>query len=160
MTADSRIAASCCGFSTNAALAHDASGQRWLRTAPGRCIGDLELHDDAERLACYDAEFGKPTAAVPTPASESAEKDFGLAAHGTPQQAEIATVTSVVAAVARKRDGRFLVTLANGQRWEQSELESKASVEAGDTVTVRRASFGSFLIVTKAGIATRVKRVK
>ena len=119
-----------------------------------------ELHDDAERLACYDAEFGKPTAAVPTPASESAEKDFGLAAHGTPQQAEIATVTSVVAAVARKRDGRFLVTLANGQRWEQSELESKASVEAGDTVTVRRASFGSFLIVTKAGIATRVKRVK
>jgi len=27
-------------------------------------------------------------------------------------------------------------------------------------VTVRRASFGSFLLVTKAGIATRVKRVK
>ena len=119
-----------------------------------------ELRDDAERLACYDAEFGKPTAAVPTPASESTEKDFGLAAHGTPQQPEISSVTSVVATVAHQRDGRFLVTLANGQRWAQSELESKASVEAGDTVTVRRASFGSFLIVTKAGIATRVKRVK
>jgi len=110
-----------------------------------------ELRDDAERLACYDAEFGKPTAAVPTPAS---------AAGGTRQQPEIAGLTSVVASVAHKRDGRFLVTLANGQVWAQSELESKASVEAGDSVTVRRASFGSFLLVTKAGIATRVKRVK
>jgi hypothetical protein len=119
-----------------------------------------ELRDDAERLACYDAEFGKPTAAVPSPASESAEKDFGLAAHGTPQRPEIASVTSVVAAVARQRDGRFLVTLANGQLWAQSELESKASVETGDYVTVRRAAFGSYLIVTKSGIATRVKRVK
>jgi hypothetical protein len=110
-----------------------------------------ELRDDAERLACYDAEFGKPTAAVSTPAP---------AAGGAPPQPEIASVTSVVAAVARKRDGRFLITLANGQVWAQSELESKASVEAGDTVTVRRASFGSYLIVTKAGIATRAKRVK
>jgi hypothetical protein len=110
-----------------------------------------ELGDDAERLACYDAEFGKPSAGAPTPAP---------AAGGTPQKPEIASVKSVVAAVTHKRDGRFLVTLANGQIWEQSELESKASVEAGDAVTVRRASFGSYLLVTKAGIATRVKRVK
>jgi hypothetical protein len=97
---------------------------------------------------------------VPTPASESAEKDFGLAAGRAAKQSEIDSVTSVIAEVAHQRDGRFLVTLANGQRWAQSELESKASVEAGDTVTVRRASLGSYLFVTKSGIATRVKRVK
>ena len=115
-----------------------------------------ELRDDAERLACYDAEFGRPTASAPTPAP--AERDFGVTRKKA--EPEITSVTSVVAAVAAKRDGRFVVTLANGQVWEQSELESKARVEAGDTVTVRRASFGSHLIVTKAGIATRVKRVK
>jgi hypothetical protein len=113
-----------------------------------------ELRDDAERLACYDAEFGRPAAAAATPA----EKDFGATRKKV--EPEITSVTSVVAAVAKKRDGRFVVTLANGQVWEQSEIESKASVEAGDTVTVRRASFGSHLIVTKAGIATRAKRVK
>jgi hypothetical protein len=52
------------------------------------------------------------------------------------------------------------VTLDNAQVWAQSEFNSQADVEIGDSVTVRRAAFGSYLLVTKAGIGTRVKRVK
>ena len=53
-----------------------------------------------------------------------------------------------------------MVTLDNAQVWAQSEINSQADVEIGDSVTVRRGALGSYLLVTKAGIGTRVKRVK
>jgi hypothetical protein len=107
-----------------------------------------DLPNDAKRLACYDAEFGRPAA---TEAASATDPTRSTAR---------ATVTSAVTALELKRNGRFVATLANGQVWAQSELEPAASVVVGDIVTVRPASLGSYLIVTKAGIATRVKRVK
>jgi len=44
--------------------------------------------------------------------------------------------------------------------WSQSEFNSQADVDIGDTITVRRGALGSYLLVTKAGIGTRVRRVK
>ena len=46
------------------------------------------------------------------------------------------------------------------QVWAQAEFNSQADVEIGDSVTVRRGALGSYLLVTKAKIGTRVKRVK
>lgn len=129
--------------------------------------------DDRDRLACYDAEFGRPEPAgaavaagtIAAPVS-SAEADFGLskwtkrnldpeAAKAAPQR-----ITARVRQVGQQRDGRFVVTLDNDQVWLQSETMSRARVAVDDVVTIREASLGSFLLVTPNDVATRVRRVR
>jgi hypothetical protein len=70
------------------------------------------------------------------------------------------SVTAAIKSLDRRRDGKFVVTLDNTQVWAQSEFNSQADVQVGDAITVRRGALGSYLLVTKAGIGTRVKRVK
>jgi hypothetical protein len=124
------------------------------------------VRNDTDRLACYDQAFGKPpaSAAATSPASN---EQFGFTekemARNTGQSAAPAAPDSVTAAIKsldRRRDGKFVVTLDNTQVWAQSEFNSQADVQVGDAVTVRRGALGSYLLVTKAGIGTRVKRVK
>lgn len=114
-----------------------------------------QVRDDHDRLACYDKAFGKSATATPP-------ERFGLPPkEPSPEQtAAPNSVTAAVTALDRLRDGKFVVTLDNAQVWSQSEINSQADVKVGDTVTVRRGAFSSYLLVTKAGIATRVKRVK
>jgi|KBSMisStandDraft_5_1062788.scaffolds.fasta_scaffold21728_3 hypothetical protein len=124
------------------------------------------LRNDTERLACYDQAFGKPAAAAAATAAAPQEQ-FGFTekelARNTGQSAVSAAAESVTAAITslvRRHDGKFVVTLDNAQVWAQSEFNSQADVEIGDSVTVRRGALGSYLLVTKAKIGTRVKRVK
>ena len=121
------------------------------------------VHNDADRLACYDQAFGKPAA----PVAAATKGQFGFtekeAARKNGQPAESAgpeSVSAAIKALDRLHDGKFVVTLENAQVWAQSEVNSQADVEIGDTVTVRRGALGSYLLVTKAGIGTRVRRVK
>lgn len=152
--------------------------------------------DDAQRLACYDAAFERPSppvavtaskaespsparaatpaqAALPTQAALPAQAaptatadDFGLTEHAKrsldpdPEKRKPASLTAGVTAVTRGRDTRFVLTLDNGQVWRQIETLSQARVSVGDTVTIREASLGSFLLVTSNRIATRVRRVR
>jgi hypothetical protein len=110
-----------------------------------------QVRDETDRLACYDQAFGKPADSVPPKVvRESA----------TTPRTKPAAVTAAVTSLERRGDGKFVVTLDNDQTWSQSELNSQADVAVGDTVTVRPAALGSFLLVTKDGIATRVKLVK
>ena len=122
------------------------------------------LLEDAARLACYDQRFSTRAAPLPVPPPLVA---FGL----TDEQERIAAAvdnptpeidhSSVRVATLEKRStGEMLVTLENGQVWGQSELYRRARVRAGDTVIIRRAALGSFLLVTEDGIGTRVKRLK
>jgi len=126
----------------------------------------VQLRNDTERLACYDQAFGKPAAAAAATAAAPQEQ-FGFTekelARNTGQSAVSAAAESVTAAITslvRRHDGKFVVTLDNAQVWVQSEFNSQADVEIGDSVTVRRGALGSYLLVTKAKIGTRVKRVK
>ena len=140
-----------------------------LLTASGLlCAADATKHpcahvrDDTDRLACYDQAFGKP----PDAAAATPQENFGYKEKeaelktGKTEPAAPASVTAAVTAFERRRDGKFTVTLDNAQIWAQTEINSQADVKVGDSVTVRRAALGSFLLVTKAGIGTRVKRVK
>jgi len=127
----------------------------------GRCAEKDSQHpcasvrDDGDRLACYDSAFGKP-------ANAKAPDQFGLPPEKPPPStpAEATTITAAVTRLDRLHDGKFVVTLDNSQVWSQSEINSQADVRVGDSVTVRRGALKSYLLVTKAGIATRVKRVK
>ena len=109
---------------------------------------------DVERLACYDRHFGQPqghTNGAPPDANARAE---------APATEKNSNITATVTDFERRRDGLFVATLDNGQVWSQSELDSRAELRVGDTVTVRRGALGSHLLITPAGIGTRVKRVR
>ena len=129
-------------------------------TTPHPCAS---VRDDTKRLACYDEAFGKPA----EPVTVAPKAQFGFTekevARNTGQTAESAapsSVTATITSLARLHDGKFVVTLDNAQVWSQSEFNSQADVGIGDTITVRRGALGSYLLVTKAGIGTRVRRVK
>lgn len=119
------------------------------------------VRDAAARLACYDEAFGKP----PLPIES---EQFGL----TPDQierarpaaeraaADVQKLTATVTAVEYRGNGRFVATLDNGQLWSQVETNTKVRVAIGDSVTVRRAALGSYLLTSGRGIATRVRRVR
>ena len=55
--------------------------------------------------------------------------------------------------------GQTLFRLDNGQVWEQTEPMPSAIVKVGDEVTVKKALFGSFTLVTAGRIGTKVRRV-
>jgi hypothetical protein len=57
-----------------------------------------------------------------------------------------------------KRTGRFIVTLDNGTRWSQDEDRNEARVAIGDDIVLEKANIGSYTLITKDGVQTRVKR--
>jgi hypothetical protein len=118
-----------------------------------------QVRDNTDRLACYDQAFGRPANSVAAPAVK-----FGLPEKEVPRQsgenAPQASVSAAITSISRQRDGKFIVKLDNAQVWSQTEINSQADVQVGDAITVRRGALGSYLLVTKAGIGTRVRRVK
>ena len=104
-------------------------------------------------------------AAAPVTASAPTEEDFGrskvrkertAASSGAPP--EIKSITSKVAGFGRSPSGRIQVTLDNGQIWEyQDDPDQLLSV--GDSVTIKRATLGSFILQTPTKLSHRVSRV-
>lgn len=116
------------------------------------------------------AEPAKPGASEPAPASlargnEDAADDpskFGLTSaqlHET-RASGPATISAKVLSEASDRaaPGRVVIQLDNGQSWQL--FEDDAGVGAGETVTIKRASMGSFLLLTPAHRSYRVRRIK
>jgi len=150
---------------------------------PQRCAA---MTDDGARLACYDSLFrprdgvprvrapavpAAPTAGAATgtvaAATSTPEADFGLteAAKRSREPEESReqlpeSISGTVAKVARQPAGELVVTLDNGQVWTQLQVDKRARVAAGDTVTIKKAALGSHLLVTANRYATRVRRVK
>ena len=107
-----------------------------------------------------------PAAATPVPAGTSSANDFGLskvqkehanAASSAP--AEIKSITARVTGFREGPNGRPRVILDNGQTWEYEE-DGDYLLALGDSITIRRASLGSFLLVTPAKIVHRVRRIR
>ena len=145
------------------------------------------LDDPAARLACFDAAFPRPprTAAPPhiaappdtvppnpakvaaateEPAAEA--RKFGLsdaqkdAIDPKPAPPQLAATTAAVKTVRRLPSGYLLIGLDNDQMWQQTEIDPNVWLQPGDRVTIRRASLGSYLLVTPALYSTRVRRLQ
>jgi hypothetical protein len=108
-------------------------------------------------------------AAAPVPAPSATQLDqFGLderqliesgRAEKSPALA-LKSVTGRITQVGFRANGEFVVTLDNGQVWEQTEADPLALVRAGDRIEIRRAVLGSFLLVAANHENTRVRRVR
>jgi hypothetical protein len=125
--------------------------------------------DPATRLACYDRAFGAPAevpAAKPAaPAPAAKPEDFGYtdkqrARNASGDSAATTSITAVATKIEKLRNGYLAVHLDNGQVWTQTELKSNALIAVGDSISIRRAALGSYLLTTKAGIGTKVRRVR
>jgi hypothetical protein len=124
------------------------------------------LTDDNERLACYDAltkakSARPPTAPVATAGSDPARGDAGFGAvqlkkPTKPQGPE--QIKATVTRVSAERQGTVSVLLDNGQTWTLHESEPRLT--SGDLVTIRRASLGSFLMITPTRHSYRVQRTQ
>ena len=127
--------------------------------------------DDARRLSCYDKQFRQtaPPSSRPdspaVPGALSAEERFGLNAelerkeHGTGQPPQLDKLAGHVTAVSYKLRGEAVVTLDNGQVWEQVEVGSHVTLKPGDDIRIRRAALGSFWLSTQ-DVGFRVRRVR
>ncbi len=148
-----------------------------------------QLRDDGARLACYDHAFGKPGGeapsapppelpqpppqpqSLPPPAAEPqppALDRFGFTTRQVERTNPAAEkpvavpdrIQATVTAITYRSDGKFTATLDNGQVWSQAETNTKVRPAVGETVTVRRATLGSYLLTGRLGLATRARRVR
>lgn len=140
------------------------------------------ISSDAERLACFDKAvadlFDKHQAGtvttIDTAAIETLEREafgftmpslpslFARRGDGEPQRAGVDEVTEKVrSARIQNISKRVIVTLENGQVWEQIDTQrvSSSSLRRAQEARVRKAALGSFLMTIDGGVAFRVKRI-
>ncbi|HKR34272.1 MAG TPA: hypothetical protein VJT10_05505, partial [Steroidobacteraceae bacterium] len=105
--------------------------------------------------------------AAPTP---SAEDKFGyrgniaradLDKKTAEERQEYEQLTAKVSELGTMPHGELLLTLDNGQVWQQKPGDRAMRIKVGDAVTIRRASLGSFLLTSQTTNGSmRVTRVK
>jgi hypothetical protein len=115
-----------------------------------------------------------PQAASPSPAPQRtaaarpASEEFGLdpdtlrkrreaSSPGTAQPEEM---VGRVKSVSTRARGEYRIELEDGQVWVETLRTGGMPPEAGETVTIKRGTLGSFFMSRNAGVALRVKRLK
>lgn len=142
-----------------------------------------EIENNEDRLACYDTAVGRLKAAeeagevatVTRQEVEQVKKDsFGFSIPSLPKLAmpklggndgddgEIKEIEQAIVDVDKTRDNKLLITLANGQVWQQTDsLKIPVSKRSPpQSAVVKSASFGSFKMKLGNGRAFKAKRVK
>lgn len=119
--------------------------------------------DVVQRLACYDRTF-PPTAETRAQMVSKARGEFGLDRDAGRKQAALAQtvaepqdIESVLARLDYNGSPRTF-TLDNGQVWVQTDGVGSGNVKVGETVRIRKAMLGSYMLVMPSGVAVRVKR--
>jgi hypothetical protein len=132
--------------------------------------------DDVARLACYDAAVGRLQQAQQQGQVVSIDREratalqresFGFTLPNLARLlpslggagSEVARMESEISRVIERPDNRHTFVLANGQTWTEVEPQSAFNVRVGDSITIRRAAFGSFMLISsRGGAAHRVRR--
>ena len=163
--------------------------QATAQVLPPAVVACMNEHDSTQRLACYDREVPRAVAATrapgstpaaaapasqlatapPAPAAPSAAAEvdaFGMTTQIERQQTgasappHLDKLTAHITAVSRKPRGEFIVTLDNGQVWEEAEITSHLPLRAGDDITIKRGMLGAFYLSSQQVLGLRVKRVR
>ena len=123
------------------------------------------MRNDTERLACYDRAVAHIESGEAAPSKENM---FGAnTALATPKKPERETqgedlqqITGKVVAVSHAEGGSVILTLDNGQVWRQQDSDATLVIEIDDSVTISRASLGTFRLTDKRGRSARFRRVR
>ena len=149
---------------------------------PPAVVACMDEHDSTRRLACYDREVPRavtathapsstssaqtPQPATASPSADSEVDAFGMTAQiqrnengGTPPP-RLDNLTAHIASVSQKPRGEFIVTLDNGQVWEEAEATSHLPLRAGDDITIKRGMLGAFYMSSRQVLGLRVKRLR
>jgi hypothetical protein len=125
------------------------------------------LRRDTERLLCYDravAQIRSGADGAPAPSAENmfgANSDMGSRhPQAEVKREELKQISGTVTSLRRGDDGMIHLTLDNGQVWRQQDSDVRLMVAEGDTITIVRASMGTFRITDKSGRFARFKRVR
>ncbi|SHE77895.1 hypothetical protein SAMN04487965_0636 [Microbulbifer donghaiensis] len=120
-------------------------------TVTSQIKGCSTIKADAERLQCYDA--------LSDSLEQRAKANFGQEQQQVVEEAP-ESIEATITQIDKAAHGKLLITLDNGQVWRQND-SGRVNWKSGDTVTVERALFGSFLMKpVEGGRSLRVKRVR
>ena len=100
-----------------------------------------------------------PGLAGPAQPVPSGGQSASLSAGSSNQPAEINKLTGRVVAISRKPQGQAIITLDNGQVWEQTDADGQAIPKSGDQISIQRGMLGGFYLLSPAA-AFRVQQVK
>jgi hypothetical protein len=128
----------------------------------------VSLRRDVERLACYDRVVASIEKGEATTATTSPENMFGASSAMTPkakssregEPEELMQISGQVVSVGLTASGLVELALDNDQVWRQQDSDTVLSIKTGDSVTISRASLGTFRITDKRGRSARFKRVR
>jgi hypothetical protein len=133
---------------------------------------------EAMRLTCYDSAArrsrssmggGRLGMAPGTPAAQALtpEQKFGMTAKVRqersdlpPSPEEVAEIDGRVASATDRGPGLWRVNFADGSRWQMTEaMTNMAPPRTGETVRIRKATMGSYLMYVGKQPSVRVVRV-
>jgi hypothetical protein len=127
------------------------------------------IESDADRLACYDRLFkrapaGHSRAATDVAVAEETRRDFGLSEaerrRNANQPAPPRGISVTIQSIGRRPTGEQIFHTSDGQTWVEVEPSTRVRVQPGETITIREAALGSYLLVTSTRVGTKVRRVK
>ena len=122
--------------------------------------GCVSESSDAARLACYDKEMGRTTGGTFGMTPQLKREKEVKAGIKPPPPPPPETLSASVTKISERSNGRLVITLNNGQVWEQQE-DTSFRVKVGDAVTFEPGMLGALWINEPAGRGrTRVKRIK
>jgi hypothetical protein len=102
----------------------------------------------------------------PPPTSPSVDRgvaEFGTRGGPLARRHEVESpgeITGVVQHIGERAYGQVVITLDNGQTWLQNEPMDYFPLKAGDSVVIRKAALGSYLLFAPFKRSTRVTRVR
>lgn len=130
----------------------------------GRRAGAAQSVSGAASLGvAREAHAAAPVVLLAPPraalSAASSEEEFGLTrVHVHTAQEEVQAIQAKIRQVSADRTGHTFCELDNGQTWTFAEEDVRLA--RGDTVTIKRASLGSFTMLTPSHHAHKTRRIK
>jgi hypothetical protein len=133
--------------------------------------------DVLRRLACYDraaAPLVGAQAPAAAPASSAADRDgprtvspearFGVRNGPLDERKSVTAPKEITATVIlvemRRSNGALVVSLDNNQVWVENQASEYFPLKVGDTVRIRSAALGAYMMFAPSKRATRVTRIR
>jgi hypothetical protein len=113
----------------------------------------MDIKESAERIRCYDALADEVRARPPAPAGEEDVQTFGKKppARVVETKEDPPELHDRIAALRQTPTGRWIVTLASGQVWQQS-VSTSYNLRSGMDVRIYRTRFGNGYRLSAQGL--------